>query len=94
MGLQQAYHWAALAQRGGADCCLCGSAPHAHNRLFLLSLRQLNAIPAGWNAAFKASPEAGVCARFSALIMQHWARQPGLYSKGTARKPCALRQSV
>jgi len=80
MGAQQVYHWGALEPEWSSRlCCLCGTArTTAHNRLFLLSLRQaLTADPAWDGAAFRAKPEQGL--RTFALIYASWAASQAFY---------------
>jgi len=80
MGAQQVYHWGALEPEYCSRlCCLCGTArTSAHNRLFLLSLRQaLTADPAWDGTAFRGKPEQGL--RTFALIYASWAVSQTFY---------------
>lgn len=74
MGAQQGYHWAVLEpKRCPRLLALCGTArTTAHNRLFLLSLRQaLTADPAWHGTGFRGVPLKGL--RTFALIYASWA---------------------
>jgi homoserine O-acetyltransferase len=83
MGAQQAYHWAVLEpQRPRRICCVCGTArTTAHNRLFLLSLRQALTADPAWNGSgFDTLPEQGL--RTFALIYASWAASQPYYRRG------------
>jgi homoserine O-acetyltransferase/O-succinyltransferase len=83
MGAQQAYHWAVLEpERTERICCVCGTArTTAHNRVFLLSLRQaLTADPAWDGVRFRGVPEQGL--RTFALIYASWAASQPFYRRG------------
>jgi len=87
MGAQQAYHWAVLEpQRPRRICCVCGTArTTAHNRLFLLSLRQALTADPAWNGSgFDAVPEQGL--RTFALIYASWAASQPYYRRGAHRQ--------
>jgi homoserine O-acetyltransferase len=80
MGAQQGYHWAVLEpERCQRLLALCGTArTTAHNRLFLLSLRQaLTADPAWTGERFMAEPTRGL--RAFALIYASWAASQPFY---------------
>lgn len=83
MGAQQAYHWAALEpQAVERICCLCGTARTTpHNRLFLLSLRQVLTSDPAWDGEhFRSTPEQGL--RSFALIYASWAASQAYYRQG------------
>jgi homoserine O-acetyltransferase len=87
MGAQQAYHWAVLEpERPRRICCVCGTArTTAHNRLFLLSLRQALTADPAWNGSgFDAVPEQGL--RTFALIYASWAASQPYYRRGAHRQ--------
>ena len=87
MGAQQAYHWAVLEpERSQRLCCICGTArTTAHNRLFLLSLRQALTTDPAWNGnGFDAEPEQGL--RHFALIYASWAASQAYYRRGGHRE--------
>jgi homoserine O-acetyltransferase len=80
MGAQQGYHWAVLEpQRCQRLLALCGTArTTAHNRLFLLSLRQALTADPAWNGAgFNGEPLQGL--RTFALIYASWAASQPFY---------------
>ena len=83
MGAQQGYHWAVLEpQRCQRLLALCGTArTTAHNRLFLLSLRQALTADPAWNGAgFNGEPLQGL--RTFALIYASWAASQPFYAAG------------
>ena len=83
MGAQQAYHWAVLEpERTRRICCVCGTArTTAHNRVFLLSLRQALTADASWDGTrFRGVPEQGL--RTFALIYASWAASQPFYRRG------------
>ena len=87
MGAQQAYHWAVLEpERTQRICCVCGTArTTAHNRVFLLSLRQaLTADPHWDSGSFRGAPEQGL--RTFALIYASWAASQPYYRRGAHRQ--------
>ncbi|MFM9089423.1 MAG: alpha/beta fold hydrolase, partial [Cyanobium sp.] len=80
MGAQQGYHWAVLEpERCQRLLALCGTArTTAHNRLFLLSLRQaLTADPAWTGVGFDGEPLQGL--RTFALVYASWAASQPFY---------------
>lgn len=87
MGAQQAYHWAVLEpERTRRICCVCGTArTTAHNRVFLLSLRQaLTADPSWDGLRFRGAPEQGL--RTFAFIYASWAASQPFYRRGAHRQ--------
>ncbi len=87
MGAQQAYHWAVLEpERTQRICCICGTArTTAHNRVFLLSLRQALTADPHWDGLrFQGVPEQGL--RTFALIYASWAASQPFYRRGAHRQ--------
>ncbi len=87
MGAQQAYHWAVLEpERTRRICCVCGTArTTAHNRVFLLSLRQALTADPHWDGRrFQGVPEQGL--RTFALIYASWAASQPFYRRGAHRQ--------
>jgi homoserine O-acetyltransferase len=87
MGAQQAYHWAVLEPgRTRRICCVCGTArTTAHNRVFLLSLRQALTADPHWDGLrFRGVPEQGL--RTFALIYASWAASQPFYRRGAHRQ--------
>ncbi|AFY28185.1 alpha/beta fold hydrolase [Cyanobium gracile] len=87
MGAQQAYHWAVLEpERTRRICCVCGTArTTAHNRVFLLSLRQALTADPHWDGLrFRGVPEQGL--RTFALIYASWAASQPFYRRGAHRQ--------
>jgi homoserine O-acetyltransferase len=87
MGAQQAYHWAVLEpERTRRICCVCGTArTTAHNRVFLLSLRQALTADPHWDGLrFQGVPEQGL--RTFALIYASWAASQPFYRRGAHRQ--------
>lgn len=87
MGAQQAYHWAVLEpERTRRICCVCGTArTTAHNRVFLLSLRQALTADPHWDGLrFRGVPEQGL--RTFALIYASWAASQPFYRRGAYRQ--------
>ncbi|PSB36084.1 alpha/beta fold hydrolase [Aphanothece minutissima] len=87
MGAQQAYHWAVLEpERTQRICCVCGTArTTAHNRVFLLSLRQALTADPHWDGLrFQGVPEQGL--RTFALIYASWAASQPFYRRGAHRQ--------
>ncbi len=87
MGAQQAYHWAVLEpERTRRLCCICGTArTTAHNRVFLLSLRQALTADPHWDGQrFRGVPEQGL--RTFALIYASWAASQPFYRRGAHRQ--------
>jgi homoserine O-acetyltransferase len=83
MGAQQAYHWAVLEpKRTQRICCVCGTArTTAHNRVFLLSLRQALTADSSWDGhRFRGAPEQGL--RTFAFIYASWAASQPFYRRG------------
>lgn len=83
MGAQQAYHWGVLEpERTQRMCCVCGTArTTAHNRVFLLSLRQALTADSSWDGhRFRGAPEQGL--RTFALIYASWAASQSFYRRG------------